>query len=117
MSSKSRSRYHRKSIQRSKNDVQGAHLVPEGSQMKPQRSPRATPNRSKINKFGPKVDKMSTWASDLAPGSPGTPKVLKKGTKNRRHWVKHHLGMVALFLSGLRYYMMIRRRNNKSMDR
>ena len=33
MSSKSRSRYQGKSIQRAKNDAQGAHLVPKGSQM------------------------------------------------------------------------------------
>ena len=82
MSSKSRSRYHGKSIQRAKNDAQGAHLVPEGSQMTPQSSPRATQKRQKIKKFGPKVDKMSTWASDLAPGIPRTPKECQKDIKN-----------------------------------
>ena len=60
MSSKSRSRNHAKSIQRTKNDAHGAHLVPGGSQMTPQSSPRATQNRRKIKKFGAKVDKMST---------------------------------------------------------
>ena len=60
MSSKSRSRSHAKSIQRTKNDTHGAHLVPGGSQMTSQSSPRATPNRRKIKKFGVKVDKMST---------------------------------------------------------
>ena len=60
MSSKSRSRYHGKSIQRAKNDAQGAHLVPEGSQRTPQSAARATQNRSKIKTCGAKVNKMST---------------------------------------------------------